>query len=140
MTPSLSIPLPDIPNPYLEWLGARLQVLRKGHAEFSLEVAPQHLNKQGKLHGGVTASLLDVACGYAGLLDDDEVLLDAVTLSLSVSYLATLSAGRVRAVGQITGGGRSIYFVEASLLTESGELLARATGTFKRGLVAGASS
>ena len=132
MTIQLASSLPDIPNPYLELLGARLVALRQGYAEFALEINAQHLNKSGKLHGGAIASLLDVSCGYAGLIGENGDIFDAITLSLTINYLRAVNKGQLRAVGEITGGGRNIYFAEASILTQDGELLARATGTFKR--------
>ncbi|MBK5002422.1 hotdog fold thioesterase [Pseudomonas sp. S31] len=129
---SLDANLPNIPNPYLQALGGHLTELREGYAAFSMEVGAQHLNRQGKLHGGAIASLLDVACGYAGLIGTEDELIDAITLSLAVSYIQTVSSGHVRVQGKVSGGGQNIYFAEASLSTDDGVLLACATGTFKR--------
>lgn len=125
--------VPDIDNPFLTHLGATLVALSPGYAEFQLELEPKHLNRQMRLHGGTTASLLDAACGYAGLYTGpNEPIQDSKTLMLSVSYVSSLSNGILRACGKVTGGGHKIYFAEASLLTDDGQLVATATGTFKR--------
>jgi uncharacterized protein (TIGR00369 family) len=98
-----------------------------------LDVEPRHLNRQGSLQGGVTATLLDAACGYAGLQAEGETVLGhAVTVMLTISYLARANTGRLRASGTVSKAGRSIYFSSAQLTSESGELIATAQGTFKR--------
>jgi acyl-coenzyme A thioesterase PaaI-like protein len=76
--------------------------------------------------------LLDVAAGYAGLyVPDGAPPVHAATLSLSVNFLARSNEGRVRAIGIRRNTGRSIYFSDAQLLSESGIVLASAQGVFK---------
>ncbi|RZT31814.1 PaaI family thioesterase [Cupriavidus agavae] len=122
----------QIDNPLLESLGIRLASLGRGTCTFELDIAPAHLNRQRTLQGGVSATLLDAACGYAGLQDDQGELGNAVTLMLSISYLGKVSAGRVRANARLTRAGRSIYFSSAELVDAHGALIATAQGTFKR--------
>lgn len=120
-------------NPLLDHLGIRLLELEFGQAVFGMDIGPQHLNRQGSLQGGVIATLLDAACGYAGLpIAGHRELGSAVTLMLSISYHARVKAGRLRCVGTVTKAGRSIYFSRADLLSEKGELVATAQGTFKK--------
>jgi uncharacterized protein (TIGR00369 family) len=120
-------------NPLLEYLGIRLVSHRAGQCAFELDVEPRHLNRQGRLQGGVTATLLDAACGYAGLQAAPRgVVGNAVTVMLTISYLSKVDTGRLRAIGSVTKAGRSLYFSSAQLLSEAGELIATAQGTFKR--------
>lgn len=119
-------------NPLLDSLGIQLTSVGPGHCTFELDVQPRHLNRQGTLQGGVSATMLDAACGYAGLQEEDGTLGQAVTLMLTVSYLGKARAGRLRAVGSVTRAGRRIYFSSAELLTEAGERIATAQGTFSR--------
>jgi uncharacterized protein (TIGR00369 family) len=122
-------------NPLLDDLGIRLASVAAGRCTLELDVAPRHLNRQGSLQGGVTATLLDAACGYAGLQAEGETVLGhAVTVMLTISYLARVDTGRLRATGTVTKAGRSIYFSSAQLTSESGELIATAQGTFKRSM------
>ena len=122
-------------NPLLEYLGIRLASVGMGQCAFELDVEPRHLNRQGSLQGGVTATLLDAACGYAGLRDaQDGELGNAVTVMLTISYLSKVDAGRLRAIGSVAKAGRSLYFATGQLLTDSGVLVATAQGTFKRTL------
>lgn len=120
-------------NPLLEYLGIRLVARAAGQAEFELDVQPRHLNRQGSLQGGVIATLLDAAAGYAGLQAEEGAALgNAVTVMLTISYLAPTNAGRLRAVGMVSRSGRSLYFASATLSDESGALIATAQGSFKR--------
>jgi uncharacterized protein (TIGR00369 family) len=123
----------DIHNAFLEHLGVRLVSWSAGHCELQLTMEPRHLNRQASLQGGVTASLLDAACGYAGLIvGDDGGPVNALTLMLNIAYHAKVQTGTLKAVGKVTGGGRRIYFASAELTAEDGRLVATAQGTFKR--------
>lgn len=137
MTPASVSGFADAPdgadNPLLDDLGIRLVDVGAGRASFEIDVQPRHLNRQGNLQGGVTATLLDAACGYAGLAGTDGAGLgNAVTLTLAISYIAKVRAGRLVARGHVTKMGRSVYFSHAELVGASGDLIATAQGAFKR--------
>jgi len=120
-------------NPLLEHLGIRLASVGPGRCRFELDVEPRHLNRQGSLQGGVTATLLDAACGYAGLHDGTrDTLGHAVTVMLSISYVGKANTGRLSATGSVKKAGRNLYFASAEIVAGSGELVATAQGTFKR--------
>lgn len=122
----------NLENPFLDSLGIRLVRWEPSLAEFSLALEERHLNRQQVLQGGVIATLLDAACGYAGLFGDDgSAPLHASTLSLSVSFVAALREGALRAVGRRSGGGRNIFFSEGQLFADDGKLVATAQGVFK---------
>lgn len=118
-------------NPLLDDLGIRLTMIGEGYARFELEVQSRHLNRQGALQGGVSATILDAACGYAGLQLKDGTMGSAVTLMLSICYLGRVSAGRVFAEGRVSKRGRNIYFASAELTSENNDVIATAQGTFK---------
>jgi len=125
--------LPATDNPLLDYLGIRLASIGDGRCTFELDLEPRHLNRQGSVQGGVTATLLDAACGYAGLpARRDGALGHAVTVMLTISYLSKASTGRLRATAQVTRAGMSLYFASAELTTDAGVLVATAQGTFKR--------
>lgn len=104
-----------------------------GEAHCLLEVDDRHLNRHGALHGGIVATLLDVAAGVtASMVHDPEGLTPMATVSLNINYVAAGRVGPIRAIGTRTGGGRSLHFVSADLRDEEGMLIASATGVFKR--------
>jgi uncharacterized protein (TIGR00369 family) len=123
----------SLDNPLLEFLGVRLVEWGTGRAEFQLEIEGRHLNRRGTLQGGVTATLLDAACGYAGLRGaPDRPPDNASTVMLTVSYLDKVDKGRLRALGRVTRAGRRLYFATGEVIAEDGRLIATAQGTFKR--------
>jgi uncharacterized protein (TIGR00369 family) len=98
-----------------------------------LDIESRHLNRQANLQGGVIATLLDSACGYAGLkIADDAPPGHAVTVMLTVSYLSGVREGRLKAEGRVTHAGHRLYFASGELRTEEGRLVATAQGSFKR--------
>jgi uncharacterized protein (TIGR00369 family) len=119
-------------NPFLEMLGMRLVRWTESEAEFTLELEPRHLNRQGILQGGLTATLLDAACGYAGLFVPlGHAPAHAATLALSINYVSASRQGALRAIGRRAGGGRNIYFSHGEVRGEDGVLVATGQGTFK---------
>jgi uncharacterized protein (TIGR00369 family) len=119
-------------NPLLRDLGIEAVGMAEGTACFEIDLLARHLNHQGSLHGGVIATMLDAACGYAGLAaPGGQAVGAAVTMTLTISYLAKVRAGRLRATGRVTRSGRSVYFACGELSTVSGELIATAQGAFK---------
>lgn len=128
-----AVPAMQLDNPLLEHLGIRLVEWSPGRCSLALALEARHLNRQASLQGGVTATLLDAACGYAGLLvDGDEAPANGLTLTLSISYLAKANRGEVQARGRVTGGGRRVYFASAELVAGDGTVIATAQGAFKR--------
>lgn len=103
-----------------------------GQARIILDIAPQHLNRNGSLHGGIFAMMLDAAAGYAASLSmSDAGNAPLVTLSLTTQFLAPGVGGQVIATGTHKGGGRSIIYADSEMRDEAGTLLATASGVFK---------
>lgn len=104
----------------------------KGQARVYLDIDHRHINRGDSLHGGIIATMLDAAAGYAVSLSvDGETLTYTSTVSLTVNYLSRVREGRVVATAKVTGGGKKIVFVNATLTTETNVPVATATGTFK---------
>lgn len=119
-------------SPLQELLGYRLVEWETDWAAIAYVIDPAHLNRVDRLHGGVLATLLDAACGFSGCYSSDPTRpLACVTLSLTVNYVASVTAGRLVAEGRRTGGGRMIFFAEGAVRDESGRLIASSTGAFR---------
>lgn len=106
-----------------------------GTARVVLDVKPQHLNRNGTLHGGIHAMMLDAAAGFAAsrrMAGETQNLVPVVTLSLTTSFLAAAPEGRVIVHGQVTGGGYKIIYAEARVMLEDGTILSTGAGVFKR--------
>lgn len=120
-------------SPFLASLGLRLLHLGEDGVRFELEQAQRHLNAEGRVHGGVLASLLDAACGFpARVIANHHDLVRAVTLTLSIEYLAAPRGPLVQARGRIVGGGKKIVFGRGEVLDADGNVVAIGSGSFKR--------
>ncbi len=104
-----------------------------GRARCHLTVTADHTNRHGMLHGGIVTTILDNAMGATGSLSrDPEGRSPFLTISLNTQYLSPAREGeKLVAIGRITGGGRSLVFVEGELTAPDGRLVATATGVFK---------
>ena len=117
---------------YLEFLGFRLTAWQEGFARLEMPVRPDHRNTVGFLHGGVVASLLDIAGAVAGShgIADDFV---SITINLNCNYMAPHRGDIVITEGELVRTTTTLFFTQAKLLDPDSNLLcATATGTYKR--------
>lgn len=113
-------------------VGYSVAVWRRNYAELRLKIQPRHLNRSGRVHGGVLMTLIDAACGYAGSYDP-KALHPRLTSSLSITtnFLANTDKGMLRTIARRTGGGRSLFFARAEVLDDAGKRLAEGVCTFR---------
>ena len=98
-----------------------------------LDIGPQHTNRHDALHGGILTCMLDNASGTTGSLMVSETgKAPFLTISMNTHYLAPAFKGRVTTTGKISGGGRSILFIDAEFLDKDGRKIATSSGVFKR--------
>lgn len=120
------------PYAYSAHLGFRMVDWAQDYARFELPMAEHLENRHGNVHGGVHASLLDTVMGYAGCwTGDPEQRQMCLTLALNVQYLSRPKGGLLLGEGWKTGGGKSTFFAESLIKDETGELIAKGTGTFR---------
>ena len=117
---------------YLEFLGFKLVAWKEGYTKIEMPVRAEHRNTVGYLHGGVIASLLDIAGAVAGSYGVSEQFV-SVTINLNCNYMAPHTAETVIAEGELVRTTTSLFFAQAKLFDpESNRLCATATGTYKR--------
>nr|WP_298690513.1 PaaI family thioesterase [uncultured Dongia sp.] len=118
---------------YAELIGYQLVDKAKDFARLTLLIGPQHLNRMEVPHGGVLATLLDSATGFAvAFADGPERVLKAVTLSMNVQFMGQGKVGEtIIAEGRRTGGGRTVAFATGELRTEAGLVLARGDAVYR---------
>ena len=107
-----------------------------GLASLQVNLTHNHLNPLGLVHGGLYASMLDVALAMSGSYRPaPERLYPGLTLSLTAQYIAPLQLedGYVLAKARRTGGGKSVFFAEGEVLSPDGRVVASASGVFKPG-------
>lgn len=132
MTDALDPRLVEGPYPLQRHLGFRLVAWSDGFARVELPLTDVLMNRQGLPHGGIHATLMDTAMGYAGCYTGDPARRQmALTLTLTVNYLGQATGGLLVAEARVTGGGRTAYFADGRLTDNTGALIATATGTFR---------
>ncbi len=113
-------------------LGYEMTAWREDEAVVEMPLHPHIANRQGLPHGGVHATLMDTAMGYAGCYTGDpEQKQMALTLSFNVNYLSRPLGERLIAAAKRTGGGKSTFFAEAEVRDDLGTLIATGSGVFR---------
>ena len=105
-------------------------------ASLQVDLTHDQLNPLGLVHGGLYASMLDVALAMSGSYRPaPEGLYPGLTLSLTTQYIAPLQLedGFALAKARRTGGGKSVFFAEGEVLSPDGRVIAMASGVFKPG-------
>lgn len=120
------------PSGFQQLLGYRLTEWAEGQAVLELEMEHKHTNRAGLLHGGVLATLIDTACGFAATFCPlPGRVRRVVTLSLTTNFTGQARHGTLRAVAKKTGGGSRIVFCQADVLDGHGTLIASGQGSFR---------
>lgn len=120
---------------FFQDLGCRLVDYAPDLAVVELLLLPRHLNNASHLHGGVSATLLDVAMGLCGTwAEQPERRRVATTLSMNVNFSAPAAAGScIRAVARCRSSGHKVFMASCDLLDEQQRLIAFGEGVYKRG-------
>ena len=119
-------------NPFQHFVGIKVLKLGGGKSVLQLELKEHHFNLYGIPHGGVHATLLDIAMGTAASFPDSSGKeVDSVTLNLSVDYIAPPSSRILTAKGKVTKKGKSIAYCTAEIFDQDKTLIASGRSIFK---------
>ncbi|MCW2608225.1 MAG: PaaI family thioesterase [Frankiales bacterium] len=91
-----------------------------------VDATDEHLNPHGTVHGGLIATMLDVAMGGAVAETGGE---SPVTVSLTVTYLEPGRPGRLEATAKVRKRGTRLLVVEGEVV-QDGDVVADALATF----------
>ena len=97
-----------------------------GTSVVAVDAGEQHLNPGGSVHGGVLATMIDVAMGTAVATTGGQ---SPVTVSLAVTYLERGRLGRLEARARVRKRGKRLMVVEAEVV-QDGDVVADALATF----------
>lgn len=116
------------PPPYTDLLGSRPLDAEPGHVRMEFQATEQLLNPMGAIQGGFLTAMLDETMGPAALsaLGPGQ---GVPTLELKVSFIRPAKPGRLVADARVVHMGKSVVFLESSLVTDDGTLTATATAT-----------
>ena len=112
-------------------LGFRVVEWREGFARVEVDLDERHENRQGGLHGGVTAALVDAATGFCGIYDTDPAKRRGnVTVSLNVNFTGRPKGRRLICTSELLRAGRRLYFASAQVHDDTGILVASAEAVY----------
>ena len=112
-------------------LGFKLVEWREGFARVTVDLDERHENRQGGVHGGVTAALIDAATGFCGIYEPDpERRRGNVTVSLNVNFTGRPKSTRLTCVAEVLRAGRRFYFASARVHDDTGNLIASAEAVY----------
>ncbi len=108
--------------------GLKARFYYDGHqAVTEVEALPRFEGYQGVYHGGIISTLLDEVMIKA-LLADDKL---ALTAEISVRFFRPVKTGqKIKFVGRLTHSKGRMFVTEGTAMSESGEVLATATGKY----------
>jgi uncharacterized protein (TIGR00369 family) len=112
-------------------LGVEVESAEDGRARLTLEASADHLNEGGTVHGGVLASLVDMAMGEAvrsGLGEGSDQPVPA-TSQLTVTYLRPGKPGALTVTAEVSKQGDNLTICEADV-EQDGKVLVHALATF----------
>ena len=116
--------------PFLEHLGIEPVDASDGYAEFHMTVKEHHLRTLGLLHGGVVATLLDTAMGFASITKAPKGH-HVVTIQLNMNFIRAAYEDEVlTAKGTVTHSGRKTAVLKGEVLNQDGKTIAIGTSTF----------
>ena len=103
-----------------------------GRCIASLKIEQEHCNNYGTLHGGLTATLVDVVSTYALVEDTEESLRRlGVSVNMNIDYMKAGKLGsEVIIDAQLKKRGKKLAFLDVELRDkESNDLLAKGSHT-----------
>jgi len=115
--------------PFIAHLGVEAQEILPGEVEAVLVLQPHHLNPMGVSHGGVLMTLLDFAMAMSAKSKAKHQGA-GMTIDMSIAFMKG-GQEKLTVKGKVLRSGKSIHFCEATVHDITGEMVAKAMGTFK---------
>ncbi|MBX3023411.1 hotdog fold thioesterase [bacterium] len=118
--------------PYCAALGVRVDAIERDRVRLRLPFADENSNPGRALHGGVSASLIDVAGALAAWTGvEDRPGLEASTLDLSVNYLAAAIGEEVIASAEVLRRGKELAYSQVDVRSAVGKRIAVGMVTYR---------
>ncbi|MBL8839106.1 MAG: PaaI family thioesterase [Alphaproteobacteria bacterium] len=129
-------PLPpreiEAPSGFRTLVGYRLVHWAPGEAKIAVTLDHRHTNRSGAPHGGLIATIIDSAGGYAGCFCTvPGNVRRTVTLALATQFVARAGGTTITAHGRVRGGGTRTFFSTIEVSDDFGRLIATGEGTYQ---------
>ena len=124
---------------YAEELGILVEQVAAEHSRIRVPFRDGNSNPGGALHGGVAASVVDVAAAFVGRAGvEDRRGLEHAVVDLSIAYLAAAINEDIVGEARVLRRGKELAFVEVDVRTGGGKAIARGLVTHRSGEPGGA--
>jgi uncharacterized protein (TIGR00369 family) len=110
---------------YADAVGVRMVHWELDACRLELDIEARHRNGLGVVHGGVLATLIDVACAHAGIYCTvPGNRRSGTTASLTVTFMGAVRDGRLSVTARRRGGGNTLFMASAEVTDGDGRLVA----------------
>ena len=121
-------------SPYIDHLGMQRRLIEPDVVELVLPFADALVTTGTIVHGGAIASLIDTSAAVAAWSNTDiPEKIRAVTVNLTVTYLAVASKEDLLAVARVLRRGRNLVYLDVEVRSASGSAIARGLVTYRLG-------
>ncbi len=117
-----------INNPFLSFMGMKLEEIRDGYARFSMDIRPEFIQGAGSMQGGLVVAFSSETVAHAVMttLEPGE---NITTLELKSNFLSPASKGRLTAEATIFKRGRRIIIVDCLVRDDQRRDISRSSST-----------
>lgn len=100
---------------FMKHIAFEIKTIEPGLVYGGLKIKQEHLQQNGFLHGGVTATVADLVMGFAAftLVAENE---GTVTSDLKIAYLRPGIGDEIIAKGYVVKQGNLLFFCEADII------------------------
>ena len=113
---------------FIQYCGGELVYCAQDGVVMRIKVQPHHLNSLGKVHGGLTSTIMDATAGLTASFATAEPR-PAVTRSADIHYFLPVSGDVVIASGHVIRAGKTMCLVYLDVLNADDTICA--TGAFE---------
>ncbi|NIF06601.1 PaaI family thioesterase [Chryseobacterium sp. Tr-659] len=106
----------------MKTLNAQLAEVEKGQVKITCEFTDALTQHHGFFHAGVLTSIVDSACGYAGLTMMPENM-EVLTVEFKVNFMRPAQTDKLIAIGKVLQAGRTLTICEGYVYDSSQEKL-----------------
>ena len=118
--------------PFHQYLGIEVEEAGPGHARIALNTGPNvDGGIKGSVHGGILASLVDIAMLEAVFPTFEEGEEPGGTIDLGITYLRPATGTRITVEADVVRRGREIVNTEVSIRDDTERLCARGRVLYK---------
>lgn len=115
-------------NPFLAFMGMKLEELREGYARFSMDIRPEFIQGAGIMQGGLGIAFSSETVAHAVMttLSPGE---NITTIELKNNFLSQVAEGRLMAEATVFKRGRRIIIVDCMVTDDRGRVVSRSSSS-----------